>query len=112
LAHRAYDDHELRAALDDCALLRTKNGRVRHFGLRRPDFDALRKVIDRLEHQLPAELQGRVTVHPPHPAKLPALAADVLQGFVHTDVIGTGLYSFGPLIELQAQRPLEQSPSN
>jgi hypothetical protein len=51
-------------------------------------------------------------VHPPYPAKLPALGADVLQGFVHTDVIGTGLYPFGQLIELQAQQPLEQSPSN
>jgi hypothetical protein len=77
-----------------------------------PDFDAFRKVIDCLEHQLPAQLQGRVTVLPHYPAKLPALAADVLQGFVHTDVIGTGLYPFGQLIELQAQQPLEPSPGN
>jgi hypothetical protein len=112
LAQRAQDDPELRAALDDYALLRSKNGRVMHFGLRYPDFEALRKVIDHLEHRLPAELEGRVTVHPPYPAKLPALGADVLQGFVHTDVIGTGLYPFGQLIELQAEQPLEPSPSN
>jgi hypothetical protein len=110
LAQRAQDDPELRAALDNYALLRTKNGRVMHFGLRYPDFEALRKVIDHLEHQLPPELEGRVTVQAPYPAKLPALGADVLQGFVHTDVIGTGLYPFGQLIELQAQQPLQQEP--
>jgi hypothetical protein len=37
---------------------------------------------------------------------LPALGAEVNQVFVHTDVIGTGLFPFGQLIELQAQRPM------
>ena len=37
---------------------------------------------------------------------VPALRAEVNQAFVHTDVIGTGLFPFGQLIELQAQRPL------
>jgi hypothetical protein len=108
LDRRAKDDPELSAVLQDHALMRTQNGRVMHFGLRYPNFEAIESVLDRLEHQLPAELEGRVTVHPPEHAKLPALGTDVLQGFVHTDVIGTGLFPFGQLIELQAQQPLEQ----
>jgi hypothetical protein len=106
LTQRAEQDDELRAALVEVKSGRTQQGSVGHFGLRYPDFEAMEIALDHVEHKLPAELEGRVTVHPSYSAKLPALGADVVQGFVHTDVIGTGLFPFGQLIELQAQRPL------
>ncbi|MGF7237482.1 MAG: hypothetical protein ACQSGP_21340 [Frankia sp.] len=108
LERRAKDDGELRAALEQYDQARKKPGHVMHFGLRYPSFEELTTVIDRLGHSLPAELAGRVTVYPPFPIGLQALATEVLQVFVHTDVVGLGFYPFGQLIELQAQRPLQQ----
>ncbi|CAI7976568.1 conserved hypothetical protein [Frankia sp. Hr75.2] len=108
LGRRMQDDDELRAALEQYDLARTKPGHVMHFGLRYPGFEELETVIHRLEHELPAELAGRVTVYPPFPIELRALATEVLQVFVYTDVVGLGFFPFGQLIELQAQRPLRE----
>ncbi|MFF3372229.1 hypothetical protein ACFYXF_04640 [Streptomyces sp. NPDC002680] len=107
LARLMRDSEELRTAIARHDEVRSKPGDVTHFGLRYPTFEALADVVDRLRKSLPAELAGRVTVHPSAPVALPALAAEVDQAFVHTDVIGAGLFPFGQLIELQAQRPLE-----
>jgi hypothetical protein len=106
LDHRAHDDAELRAALDRHTTMRTQSGCTMHFGLRYPDFESVERVLDGLAHDLPVQLEGRVTVHAPGHTELPAIGMQVLQGFVHTDVIGTGLLPFGQLIELQAQQPL------
>jgi hypothetical protein len=106
LEARRQHDPEFRAALDSYDESRTKPGRVMHFGLRYPDFEQLEAVMNGLEDRFPPELEGRVTVHAPYPLQLTALACEVLQGFVHTDVVGTGLLPFGQLIELQAQRLL------
>jgi hypothetical protein len=102
------DDEELRGAIEKHDQARRKPGDVTHFGLRFPSFEELAVVTDRLQHDLPAQLVGRVTVHPSAPVALPALGAEVNQAFVHTDVIGTGLFPFGQLIELQAQRPMAE----
>lgn len=106
LARLMKDDDELRAAIEQHDEVRSRPGDVTHFGLRYPSFEELAAAVDRLQHGLPAELAGRVTVIPSSPVPLPTLAVEVNQSFVHTDVIGTGLFPFGQLIELQAQRPL------
>jgi hypothetical protein len=102
------DDDELRTAIELHDEVRSKPGDVTHFGLRYPTFEALGAVVDRLQNSLPEELAGHVTVYPSAPVALPALAAEVDQAFVHTDVIGSGLFPFGQLIELQAQRALKE----
>lgn len=108
LGRRAKDDDELRAALEHNDLVRMKPGHTMHFGLRYPDFDVLKTVIDRLEHGLPVELAGRVTVYPPFSVGLGALGTEVRQVFVYTDVVGPGFFPFGQLMELQAQRALPE----
>ncbi|OHV43532.1 hypothetical protein [Pseudofrankia sp. BMG5.36] len=107
LRRRMQADDELRVALEQNDLVRKKPGHVAHFGLRYPDLDELKTVLDRLEHKLPAELAGRVTVYPPFPVGLRSLGTEVHQAFLYTDVIGPGFYPFGQLIELQAQQPLK-----
>jgi hypothetical protein len=107
LSRLMQDDHELRTAIEQHDQVRSKPGDVTHFGLRYASFEALGVVVDRLRNSLPEELAERVTVYPSAPVALPELTAEVDQAFVHTDVIGTGLFPFGQLIELQAQRPLK-----
>ncbi len=106
LRRRAPEDEELRDALEQHHMARTRMG-VSHFGLRYRGFEELKAAIGRLEHALSGDLAGRVTMYPPFPVKLPALGTEVLQTFVHTDLIGPGFFPFGQLIELQAQRPLQ-----
>ena len=77
-----------------------------HFGLRYSSLEELEGVVERLRNDLPPELAGRVTVFPFSSVPLPELGVLATQGFVHTDVIGTGLFPFGQLIELQSQTPL------
>ncbi len=105
LAARARGDDELRdaiAAYDHKA--RTNPHGIPHFGLRYPDFDALEAVIDRLQHQLPLELRDRVVVDPIRPGDPRSMTDELIQAFVRTDVVCSGLFTFGQLIELQAQR--------
>lgn len=100
------DDEELRAAIEQHDQLRSQPGDVAHFGLRYSSLEDLETVFDRLQDHLPPSLTGRVTVFPPSSVPLPALGVFASQGFVHTDVIRTGLFPFGQLIELQAQTAL------
>ena len=106
LQRRVQEDEELRGALEQHQQTRTRMG-VSHFGLRYQGFEELRAAIGRLERALSGELAGRITMYPPFPVKLPALGTEVLQTFVHTDLIGPGFFPFGQLIELQAQQPLQ-----
>lgn len=108
IGRRMQDDVELRAAVEQNDLVRKKPGYVSHFGLRFLGFEELEAVISRLTDGLPAELTGRVTVYPPFQVQLPALGTEVLQTFIHTDIVGPGFFPFGQLIELQAQRPLQE----
>lgn len=100
------DEPELRAAITEHEELRSKPGDVTHFGLRYESPQELEAVIDRLRNDLPQQLAGRVSVFEPTAVPLPKLGVLATQGFVHTDAIGTGLFPFGQLIELQAQSPL------
>jgi len=106
LRDRSEDDAELRDVLAQYDVATRRLGGARHFGVRYRDFDELEELMKRLEERLPSELEGRVTVQAPFAVALPALGTEFLQGFVHTDVVGAGLFPFGQLIELQAQRAL------
>ena len=105
LAERLHGDGELRAAVEhyDAKARRAPHG-ITHFGLRYPSFEDLEEVIDRLEHRLPPALEGRVAIDPVRPDDARSMTDELIQAFVRTDVVCAGLFPFGQLIELQAQR--------
>lgn len=105
LAERLHGDGELRAAVEhyDAKARRAPHG-ITHFGLRYPSFEDLEAVIDRLEHRLPPALEGRVAIDPVRPDDARSMTDELIQAFVRTDVVCAGLFPFGQLIELQAQR--------
>lgn len=77
---------------------------ITHFGLRYPSFDALEVVIDKLENELPPEIAGRVSIAAVRPGDPRSMTDELIQAFVRTDIVCAGLFPFGQLIELQAQR--------
>jgi hypothetical protein len=80
---------------------------IPHFGIRYRSFDAVEEVLDRFEHSLSSELKHRVTVTAVRPNDSRAMVGNLIQVFVYTDVICTGMFTFGQLIELQGQnRPV------
>jgi hypothetical protein len=102
----AKENDELKSAIERHARLRSRPGDVTHFGLRYESLDALTATLAHLQTDLPTALVGRVTVYPASTVRLGDLGVDATQAFVHTDIVGTGLFPFGQLIELQAQTPL------
>jgi hypothetical protein len=105
LTERLRNDAELRAAVERYdTKARTSPHGITHFGLRYPSFEALDAVIDRLQNHLPPELDGRVSVDPVRPGDPRSMTDELIQAFVRTDVVCAGLFPFGQLIELQAQR--------
>jgi|HubBroStandDraft_6_1064221.scaffolds.fasta_scaffold710679_1 hypothetical protein len=107
LAARLRDDVELRDAIAkyDRKARYHPHG-VTHFGLRYPTFESLEVVIDRLESHLPPTMQGRVSVAAVRPGDSRSMTDELIQAFVRTDIVCAGLFPFGQLIELQAQREL------
>jgi hypothetical protein len=77
---------------------------IPHFGIRYRSFDAVEAVLDRIEHSLTPELRSRVTVTAVRPDDARAMVGNLIQAFIYTDVICTGMFTFGQLIELQGQR--------
>lgn len=75
-----------------------------HFGLRYPSFASLERTIDRLEEAFEHEFKGRARfsqiVRPNHGE---SMTGELIQAFVYTDILVSGLFSLGQLIELQAQ---------
>ncbi len=75
-----------------------------HFGMRVPDGDAYEAMLERVrragEHD--PELAGRVRVagvfRPGDPG---SLTDAMIQSFVQTDVVATGMLAFGQIIEVQ-----------
>jgi hypothetical protein len=106
LAARRQTDPELAAAIGAVESTVKTLGGALHFGLRYSTFEELGSVMDRLLTRLPTEPTGRVTVRAPFAHLLSALGTEVMQAFVHTDLIGAGQYPFGQLMELQAQGPI------
>jgi hypothetical protein len=86
------------------AILRDTKPELAHFGIRYRSFDAVGTVLDRFEHSLTPELGPRVTVTAVRPDDRRAMVgSNLIQAFVYTDVICTGMFTFGQLIELQGQ---------
>lgn len=77
---------------------------VTHFGLRYTSFDDLETVIARVENELPADMVGRVEITAVRPGDPRSFTDELIQAFVRTDIVCAGLFPFGQLIELQAQR--------
>jgi hypothetical protein len=77
---------------------------IPHFGLRFPSFASIEPVLDRLENCTDPELKDRFKVMAMRPGDPRALTGDLIQAFVYTDIVATGLFCLGQVIELQAQR--------
>jgi hypothetical protein len=96
---------ELASVIDAYATrARTYPFGIPHFGIRYRSFAAVEAVLDRFEHSLTPELEPRVTVTAVRPDDARAMVNNLIQVFVYTDVICTGMFTFGQLIELQGQR--------
>lgn len=105
LQARIADDVELRDAIAkyDHKARHEPHG-VTHFGLRYPSFEDLEAVIARMEHDLPAEMRDRVEITAVRPGDPRSFTDELIQAFVRTDIVCAGLFPFGQLVELQAQR--------
>ena len=77
---------------------------IPHFGLRFPSFESIEPVLDRLENCTDPAITGRMSVMAIRPGNDAALTDDLIQAFVYTDIIATGLFCLGQVIELQAQK--------
>ncbi len=105
LSSRAGQDAELGTALEAYkAKARSRPHGIPHFGLRFPTFESVEPVLERLERNTDRELAGRFSLTVVRPQDPEALTADMIQAFVYTDLIASGLFCVGQLIELQAQR--------
>jgi hypothetical protein len=106
---RLHGDDELRDALAkyDHKARHHPHG-ISHFGLRYPSFESLEVVIDNLQDTLPPEMVGRVSVDPVRPGDPRSMTDELIQAFVRTDIVCAGLFPFGQLIELQAQRIVDE----
>jgi hypothetical protein len=95
------------AARGYLARLRDEPQRSFHFGIRfheRDDFDAALQRVRTADDD--AELAGRVSlVRVFHPDEPDAAAPNMIQAFVHTDVVAAGVLAFGQHVELQWHLP-------
>lgn len=97
-------DQELQRAVETyAAKARTRPYGIPHFGVRYRTFDDLEGVLDQLESRLTPELRPRVAYDAIRPGDPRALVDNLIQAFVYTDVICTGLFGLGQVIELQGQ---------
>jgi hypothetical protein len=77
---------------------------IPQFGLRFPTFESIEPVLDALEGCTDPQMQGRFQVRAVRPSDPVAMSQDLIQAFVYTDIIASGLFCLGQVIELQAQR--------
>lgn len=97
------DDVELAATLADYrTVARTMPFGVPHFALRYPSADAVREVAEALT-PLASILGDRLNVRIFWPSDADAAVGRLVQGFVYQDVIVSGSFLYGQLIELQSQ---------
>lgn len=80
---------------------------IPHFGLRFPSFESVEPVLQRLENCAAPAMKDRVKVKAIRPTDPEALTSNLIQAFVYTDIIATGLFCLGQVIELQAQRAID-----
>jgi len=104
LARLARDDEDLRTALEEYrGAARTLPFGVSHFGLRYADENALLAAIEKVHDTLSERLVNRLHVRVFDPRDGERLGATVVQGFIYQDVIVSGSFTYGQLIELQGQ---------
>jgi hypothetical protein len=94
--------------------LRSVPQRSCHFGIRWPDLDALESQLECIAEsgRDDPDLAGRVGVSAVfRPGEPGSLTETMLQAFVHTDVVASGLVLFGQHVELQWHVPGASVPA-
>jgi hypothetical protein len=82
---------------------RTKPFGVPHFALRLQSTDAIRHAEARIRNEASEALRERVHLRVFYPGDADAAVGKVVQGFLYQDVVVSGSFLMGQLIELQAQ---------
>jgi hypothetical protein len=88
--------------------LRKEPQRSFHFGVRYPELADLEAAVQRIDAAAAGdgELAGRISVSGVfRPGDPGSYTDDMVQAFVRTDVVASGLLAFGQHVELQWQRP-------
>jgi hypothetical protein len=105
LANSVARDAALRSAVEVYReKARNKPYGIPHFGLRYPSFESIEPVLERLENGTSAALRERISLRVIRPDDPIALTPDLIQAFVYTDVLASGVFLLGQVIELQAQK--------
>jgi hypothetical protein len=76
---------------------------VAHFAFRYPSRREVDEVVARIESSLAPRLKERLNVRVFRPEDSDAAREDMIQVFLHQDIIVSGLFLTGQLIELQTQ---------
>ncbi len=82
---------------------RTKPFGVPHFALRLQSTDAIRHAEARIRNEASEALRERVHLRVFYPEDADTAVGKVVQGFLYQDVVVSGSFLMGQLIELQAQ---------
>jgi hypothetical protein len=77
---------------------------VPHFAIRYPSAEAVEAAVGRIEQTLGPRLKDRLSVRIFRREDVDGAFGDLVQAFVHQDVIVSGCFLLGQLIELQTQR--------
>ena len=96
------------AVMEYCETMRRQPQLSAHFGLRVPTEAALDEIVERVGHAATADadLAGRVAVDGVfRPGEPGAIAPNMVQAFVWTDVVAAGLLVLGQHVEVQWHLP-------
>lgn len=88
-------------------MARSKPFGVPHFGIRLPSGEAAERMAVDLSRALGARLGERLNVRVFQPDTQGASSKGIVQAFVHQDVVVSGAFLFGQIIELQG--PVQQA---
>ncbi len=98
------NDEILRMSLEEYRkVARSAPFGVPHFALRYPSGIAVEQAVAKLEQALGARLGDRLHVRVFKIGDSDAAVGNIVQGFVYQDVIVSGSFLYGQLIELQSQ---------
>ena len=104
LRQLSVQDRDFKAKLEQFReVARSKPFGVPHFALRYPSGQAVQEATDRVKAKLAAKLGDRLHIHVFRPGDSDAAVDTIVQGFLHQDVIVSGSFLYGQLIELQSQ---------
>ena len=97
-------DQSLQELLADYrALARSRPFGVPHFGLRYNSLADVEDAIEAIETRISPRLGERIHTRIYHPGDTDAAGGEAVQAFIHQDVIVSGAFLFGQIIELQKQ---------